>query len=400
MSDRPLGDVLTLHRDPVALEDDQVYATVGVYSYGRGLFERPLVAGRDTSYSTYYKLNCGQLVYSKLFAWEGALAVVDEHFSGMFVSQEFPTFDIDPKLAAPEYVALLCSWPGTWARVRMGETGMGGRRKRVHPDRLLEVQLPFPSLADQCRIVDLVASADKVIHDACVLASASRQVLSTLQSAWRNSYSGPMRRLGDLADLTSGPSWRAADERPIPQPGYRRVLGITNTPRDAEIDLTDTRYVSGLPARTRLLARGSLLMIRTNGNRTRIGNVYRVPSEAHELAYSAFQIGIHLRDAPDADFAYWMLRDPALQQTISENASGTTGLGNIAVNWLKELKVPWPGTDERRAAVELFDAIDSTTRAAVAKEKASLFLRSALLSDLLCGIHNIPHTYDALLESA
>src|SRR2546429_6130715 len=108
MSDRPLGDVLTLDRDPVTLEDDQAYATVGIYSYGRGLFDRPLVAGKDTSYSTYYKLHRGQFVYSKLFAWEGALAVVDEHSAGMFVSQEFPTFTIDSTLATPEYFALLC----------------------------------------------------------------------------------------------------------------------------------------------------------------------------------------------------------------------------------------------------------------------------------------------------
>jgi hypothetical protein len=53
--------------------------------------------------------------------------------------------------------------------------------------------------------------------------------------------------------------------------------------------------------------------------RIRIGNVYRVPPEAAGLAYSAFQIGIHMRDALDADFAYWMLRNPQLQRTVSEN---------------------------------------------------------------------------------
>ena len=96
MVDRALGDVLTLDRDPVALEDDQVYRTVGVYSYGRGLFERPLVTGRETSYSIYYRLRRGQLVYSKLFAWEGALAVVDERSDSMFVSQDFPDVHTQP----------------------------------------------------------------------------------------------------------------------------------------------------------------------------------------------------------------------------------------------------------------------------------------------------------------
>jgi type I restriction enzyme S subunit len=135
MPDRPLRDVLTLVSDPVRLESDAEYATAGILSYGRGLFKRPVITGAETSYSTYYRLHHGQFVYSKLFAWEGALAVVDSRFDSMFVSQEFPTFAIDAKLATPEYLAVLCTWPEAWARVSEGETGMGGRRKRVHPDR-------------------------------------------------------------------------------------------------------------------------------------------------------------------------------------------------------------------------------------------------------------------------
>jgi type I restriction enzyme, S subunit len=400
MPDRPLRDVLTRVSDPVRLQSDTEYATTGILSYGRGLFERPVITGAETSYSTYYRLHRGQFVYSKLFAWEGALAVVDERFDGLFVSQEFPAFAIDATLATPEYLALLCTWPETWARVRQGETGMGGRRKRVHPDRLLDVVLPFPPIEEQHRIADIVAALDAVASGARSAGVAARSALDVLLDGWHDGYTGPVVGLGDIADMRSGPSWKASDERPVPQPGDLRVLGITNTPTGDSPDLTETKYVGGLSAATRLLGRSSLLMIRTNGNRTRIGNVYRVPPEAYGCAFSAFQIGIDLHNAEHADFVYWMLRSPRVQQAITDNASGTTGLGNIAIGWLKKVELPWPSDPMRHDVVGLFDSLGQAADLAQQEARAAAEARSVVLTSLLIGDHQIPLAYDALLDSA
>jgi len=178
MRERSLHEILTPERDTVPLEPETSYATAGIFSYGRGLFARPVVKGSETSYASYYRLRQGQFVYSKLFAWEGALAIVDERFDGLFVSQEFPTFSIDGRRAIPRYIALLCSWPETWARVRAGESGMGGRRKRVHPERLLDVMLPFPPIPEQLRIVDLIGVLDVVAHRSRDLLQAARSARS------------------------------------------------------------------------------------------------------------------------------------------------------------------------------------------------------------------------------
>jgi type I restriction enzyme, S subunit len=96
-----LGDFLKLTRDEVVLQDDGTYDTAGVLSFGRGLFRRPPVRGSETSYSSYFRLNKDQFVYSRLFAWEGALAVVPPEFDGLFVSAEFPTFAIQSERAIP-----------------------------------------------------------------------------------------------------------------------------------------------------------------------------------------------------------------------------------------------------------------------------------------------------------
>src|SRR5262245_60697784 len=103
MREVPLVDVLRPARDEVQLQSDVDYPTVGVLSYGRGLFERPVIKGAETRYRSYFRIRANQFVYSKLFAWEGALAIVPPELNAYFVSQEFPTFDIDSNIALPAY---------------------------------------------------------------------------------------------------------------------------------------------------------------------------------------------------------------------------------------------------------------------------------------------------------
>ena len=91
-------------------------------------------------------------------------------------------------------------------------------------------------------------------------------------------------------------------------------------------------------------------MIRTNGKPRASGTCIAYHKLPYGCAYSAFQIGIDVEDERDVDFVYWMLRVPAIQGRISQEASGTTGLGNVAVGWLRELELPWPGTPDRERA--------------------------------------------------
>ena len=168
------------------------------------------------------------------------------------------------------------------------------------------------------------------------------------------------KALGDLCPVIgSGPSWAAKDESLTLSEGALTVLKITNTrlPR-GPIDLSELAYVSGLPARTKVIGATSLVMIRTNGNRERIGNVYLPPGEVHGAAVSAFQFILDALDAETRDYLYLVLRSPGIQHLMSESASGSTGLGNLAVRWLKTLEIPWPTAPERKSQVAVIGALD------------------------------------------
>ncbi len=207
------------------------------------------------------------------------------------------------------------------------------------------------------------------------------------------------RPLGDFTTTRSGPSYAAADVSSTPLDGSTPVIGIPNTRPDGSIDLTKVGYVTGLPDTIGKIDETSLVLIRTNGNRQRIGNVYLPPSNAYGHAVSAFQFLMKVADGVDREFVYWVLREPTMQAAMSEAASGTTGLGNLAVRWLNSVHVPWSDNPTERAAVLAplrgqHRAIDDLT----AELSYLRAFRSALLTALLNQEIEIPESYDRLLE--
>lgn len=179
------------------------------------------------------------------------------------------------------------------------------------------------------------------------------------------------------------------------------VVGITCTPANTRlVDVTQRRYVTGLPSTVRTLTSSSLVLIRTNGNRSRIGNAYRVPDSAVGHAFSAFQIGVSVHDPQHTAYLFWFLTAPTTQARISEAASGSTGLGNIAVRWLNRLQVPWPADKEQARITAMADSIDAASVAAREVRSRAQALRNALLADLLSGEHGLPASYDRFLGDA
>jgi type I restriction enzyme S subunit len=147
-----LGDIATLARRPVSVKARETYPNLGLLNRARGAFRKPPLLGSETKYSTLYMVHAGQLIYSKLFGWEGSLAIVPEWADGWFVSSEFPTYDITPDTVDPDYFGQVLRWHGLAAQLADATSGMGQRRQRVQTDQFEELKVPLPDLAAQRRI--------------------------------------------------------------------------------------------------------------------------------------------------------------------------------------------------------------------------------------------------------
>lgn len=392
-----LGDLMTFDVNTVDVDPAQTYDIVGMLNRGRGLLYRESMAGSKTAYKTLNRIGPSQVVYSRLKAFEGAISVAPANLHEAYASQEFPTFTCGRSLM-PGYFRLLTTTKRLWDTLQNLSTGMGGRRERVKPKDFLTIKIALPSIAEQRRIVELLGTVDAQVQ---ALNGELKRAANALDSLITNLLSEmpSTRTLADFTSTRSGPSYTAADATSEPVEGWTPVIGIPNTRPDGTIDVSEISYVSGLPKSVSLIDESSLVLIRTNGNRQRIGNVYLPPVEAHGCAVSAFQFLLKVADPAHREYVYWALRERRMQVAMSEAASGTTGLGNLAVKWLNSAQVYWSNDEGQRvAATASLRALQSVVDG-LRDELAHLHsLRVSLLSALLNQEIQIPESYDLLVE--
>lgn len=207
-SKRRLSAYLRLAIDSVEVEASGKYSIAGVFGRGRGTFQRAQMSGAETSYRRLHRLSSGQLVVSRLKAFEGALAVVPDSLDGWFLSPEFPTFECIEGELEVGYLAHLCRWPDLWAMLSSASKGIGARRERVHVDDFLAMELAIPEVDVQRTISETLDGIVKTTGTVRLLvdqANALAQALAVaatsrfdLTDAEKMSYGWQMRVLADV----------------------------------------------------------------------------------------------------------------------------------------------------------------------------------------------------------
>lgn len=144
---RTIADIARLALSPESVDISGSYPNVGILSYARGVFGKVPIEGATTSAKTLYKIKSGQFIYSRLFAFEGAYALVPDEFDGYYVSNEFPTFEVDTDLASEKFLMTLFMTENDWHQMRASTKGVGDRRLRIQPEHILArpIWLPPPN---------------------------------------------------------------------------------------------------------------------------------------------------------------------------------------------------------------------------------------------------------------
>lgn len=149
-----LSEVLRLYTDTIDVEPTESYSNLGIYSFARGTFTKPPIEGANSSATKLFRVRNGQFIYSRLFAFEGAYAIVDVSQDGYFVSNEFPAFELDTNRILPEFLFAYFKSPAVWTQLSDQATGLGDRRRRIHPEVILSHQIQLPPIAYQEKVRD------------------------------------------------------------------------------------------------------------------------------------------------------------------------------------------------------------------------------------------------------
>lgn len=185
----PLREILVPQQEETLVDLEISYPNVGILSFGRGLFEKPPIDGSRTSATKLFRIRAGQFIYSRLFAFEGAYAVVGKQFDGYFVSNEFPTFAVDTTRAHPDFLVACFRAPDVWQDLARHGKGLGVRRQRVSPDVILDHEIWLPPTAEQDQVAKTIA-----LSDVCgKLRSQMKVRLGALTKATlRRQFGGPL----------------------------------------------------------------------------------------------------------------------------------------------------------------------------------------------------------------
>lgn len=215
----PLGELLWPANEPVRVEQDKCYPNFGIYSFGRGLFSKPPINGLNTSAATLYRVRVGNFIYSRLFAFEGSYGLVDASFDGCFVSNEYPSFSVDRSRLEPGFLKAYFQFPKVWQGIAMGSKGVGSRRIRVQPDKVLAHCIPLPPLPEQQALVArLETLGEKTRQLVAHLGAAERDAEHLLALRFRDAIAvAPMLTMAEVAPHVRRPVTLDVDTR------YREV---------------------------------------------------------------------------------------------------------------------------------------------------------------------------------
>jgi type I restriction enzyme S subunit len=149
-----LGEAMTPVSRPESVQVDKEYRLLGIRLDGNGPFLRETKLGAQIAAPTLWRVEVGDFIYSRLFAWRGAFGVIDDILDGSYVSGEFPTFRPLSEQIDIEFLRLWFRLPSTLATVEADCTGSTPlTRNRFKEQFFLAMQIPLPPLDEQRRIV-------------------------------------------------------------------------------------------------------------------------------------------------------------------------------------------------------------------------------------------------------
>jgi type I restriction enzyme S subunit len=174
MRDLRLGELIEHVKRPVQVDPARTYVELGTRMHFGGLFEKPPVTGEGLGNKKVFWIEPGDLVLNIIFACGGAIAVADETASGKIASHRFPTYRAIGESCDVRYMRLFFETPEGMRLLTVNSPGSAGSNKTLNQKALLRERVRVHDLAEQRRIVDLIAAIDEDIAAADEVEASAR----------------------------------------------------------------------------------------------------------------------------------------------------------------------------------------------------------------------------------
>lgn len=141
---RPMSEVAPLVRREVKIDLESSYLELGIRSFGRGTFHKPPLSGAEVGSKRLFRIVAGDLLFSNVFAWEGAIAVAKLEDTGRFSSHRFISCVADRRLADVEFLRYYFLTDAGMEKIRVASPGGAGRNRTLGLEKLMAIEVPIP----------------------------------------------------------------------------------------------------------------------------------------------------------------------------------------------------------------------------------------------------------------
>jgi type I restriction enzyme S subunit len=152
-----LGEILKLSDNTVFVTPLENYPQIGIRLWGAGAYAREDILGSQTQYKFFYKAQKGDLTFNKIWARNGAVAVIQETLNDFYVSPEFPVYHPKNEAVSSDWLNFLTKAKFFWDSCNEKAFGTSGKN-RVKPSEFLQIEIPLPPLSEQKRIAMRLAA--------------------------------------------------------------------------------------------------------------------------------------------------------------------------------------------------------------------------------------------------
>jgi len=305
------------------------------------------------------------------------------------------------------------------AVLRKASVLAGTGQPYVKKGLLRDQKVALPPLDEQRRIVDLIGSLDATITatDQAVAKAeqARRAVLTDLLSLTPSSAQSaiadaskrpPIARgwsrvtIGQVADAQRGYSYSSPELSAEPT-GFG-LVALKTVGKNGGFQRQGMRFLRSAARSPATVGPGDLLVAATDLTRARevLGSSILVPQGLPPESVFSLDM-VKLVPNPQVvmtEFLDCFLQAPHTRRVVKSLGTGTTVV-HLNVAAFLALPVLLPPLDEQRRIVDMVSTLHNEVVALKATAKAARSARAGILSELLSGSHEIPASYDRLLEA-
>lgn len=159
---QPMSKVAPLERRKVEIDVNAEYAELGVRCFGNGTFQKPILDGMEVGTKKLYQMIPGDLVFSNVFAWEGAIAVVKEEDEGRVASHRFITCLPKSGVVTADFLCFYFLTTEGLEKIQAASPGGAGRNRTLGLKKLENIEVPVPDYDKQLWFNQLQSYVEKI----------------------------------------------------------------------------------------------------------------------------------------------------------------------------------------------------------------------------------------------